>query len=77
MNEYITWDDIGLWSEEYGIDIDAMLEVLGEPDDEDLGWRWSRFTDANTNGLPDVLDELITDPTGTRPSQGGAYGGNG
>ncbi len=65
-----SWDELNQWSEQYGIDIDAMLEALGEPDEND---SWT-FPDESGNGIPDILDGLITDPIVTNPSQGGAWG---
>ncbi len=57
-------------SDQYGMDIDEMLAILGDPDD-DGNWTCD---DENKDGIPDVLAGLITDPIITNPSQGGAWG---
>ena len=65
-----SYDVLEQLSDKYGMDIDDMLELLGEPDDND---QWT-FDDLNKDGIPDILEKLITSPTETNDSQGGAFG---
>ena len=59
-------------STEYGIDIDAMMEILGTPKVDENGDDYWEYPDGNGNYIPDILESLITDPVVTNPSQGGA-----
>jgi len=64
------------WLDTYGIDLDVFLAALAaqnistEPN-ENGEWIFDAV-DADTNGIPDFLDALITDPFATNVSQGTA-----
>ena len=63
--------------ESWGItDIDEFIELFGEPIDVgDDGAIWSiDGTDADNDGIPDVLADLVSDPITTNDSQGGILG---
>lgn len=81
MDYTITYD----WLNSNEVDLDEFAQVLAnyygcDPDEiwdlynEEAGGWVITSPDDNDNGLPDILDSLITDPVVTNKSQGGAWG---
>jgi len=62
------------WLDSHGVDIDLFMELFGEPTEGEDGYYWTvSGDDADGNGIPDALDALITVPTETNSSKGGAW----
>lgn len=70
----LTWDDLNDLSDTYGMDIDAILEILGDPDIDSEGNEFWEVADENGDKIPDALADLITNPITTETSQGGILG---
>ena len=70
----ITWDLLDQLSDEYGMDINDMLNLLGDPLTDESGEDYWDYPDSDGNSIPDILESLINEPITTNPSQGGALG---
>lgn len=70
-----TYESLDLLSEEYGLDINEVLTILGDPPyTDEYGEDYWILDDVDANQIPDILQELIGNPIITNPSQGGILG---